>query len=245
MRKGCTALDNLLSLKRLKEMNITSRSNLLIAHPGSSLADIQETRRVLHLIPHLAPLRLSHFALTRGSPLYKQLPKAERDCLRPIRLTAHHGRHLYPPELRKDAMGCLGSGLNFDLPRSLRPAPSVSRAWARFADQYERQAETQEKNPCNLTVQRLAPGSLHLFDSRYGRRNECFLKGEQAAIYEACHAGLTADEIQRQTGCSKRVVAQTVEMMTRNKLMIHVDGHFLSLALRPRDQLIAAYLAGT
>ena len=61
-------------------------SNLLITHhPASTLADIQETRRVLRQIPHLAPLRPVDFVLGPGSPIFDGLSDDERARLTPTR----------------------------------------------------------------------------------------------------------------------------------------------------------------
>jgi hypothetical protein len=67
--------------------------------------------------------------------------------------------------------------------------------------------------------------------------------GGAARIYDACHAGLRLDQIARVTELAPKKVTATLARFLRSRLVARVDGSYLSLALRPRDELLLRFFS--
>jgi ribosomal peptide maturation radical SAM protein 1 len=73
MKKGVNALQNLALMRYARSCGITLNWNLLYAFPGDSVADYQETLRVLPYLRHLSPpFSLDAIGLERFSPYFNQ-----------------------------------------------------------------------------------------------------------------------------------------------------------------------------
>ena len=83
--KGTRVIQNLAAIKYLTELKINSISNLITSHPGATVDDIKETKRVLELTAHFHDLKPSKFLLALGSPLFEKIPAELRPKLKPYR----------------------------------------------------------------------------------------------------------------------------------------------------------------
>lgn len=232
MGKGTSVIQNLAAHKCFAELGIETANNLIACHPASTLADIRETRRILRQIPHWGPFRPVRFALMAGSALYEGLTSEERASLRPVR------SFRLPPRAARYAVD-----YSFEVPAKLQPPPRVRRAWNAFAAQYQRDLGRHRARRPRLDVVRVAPEALRITDTRRGRPVLHELSGTSARIYDACHPGADRSGIARATGFSPRTVEAGLGRLVRSKLVLRVDGHYMALALRGRDELLRGLLA--
>ncbi len=92
-------------------------------------------------------------------------------------------------------------------------------------------------------VARLDEGVLLVRDSRFGRYREHLLEGELARILDACHGGLRQEEIGKAAGLGAEPVRRGLSRLLEDKLVFQTEDFYLTLALRPRQELVDAFLA--
>ena len=230
--KGTRVVHNLAAHKYLSELGISPSNNLITHHPASTLADVRETRRILDQIPHWARFLPNRFLLMAGSPLYKGLSKQEHAKLKPTRsFRLPSGAARYALEYA------------FELPGSLRLRRGVMRAWNDFTRQYKRDISRHQAEQPRLDVAKVTSDTLRITDTRQGKMLVREVSGAAAKIYDACHGGLNLGEIAQATGLSPATVQAELARFLRLKLVLRVDGYYLSLALRPRDELLRRFFA--
>ena len=234
MNKGTRAKQNLLVEKWLKELGIESLSNLISHHPKSTLRHVRETKQVLRLIPHLQRLDFSQLALLIGSPLDKLLGPGERRTLQERQ--------------------------NFALPKSLdryfvlkgeyEPPPKwfakgVPGAWDRLVEWEERFSGAHAGSAFMSSTNYGSRGIL-IRDGRSDKIVDHHLLGDAARIYDLCHQGATMTTLARDTELPAVTIEKSLFWLITRKLLVHLDGYYISLAVRPRDVLIynCAALAG-
>lgn len=227
MDKGTRVVQNLLAQKYLAELGITQWNNLITHYADSTLQDIEETRRVLELTPHLGVYGLSPLCLRVGSPLYDRAlqeghtPQPERD----------------EPALRFPALLA-----NFDDAGVQRTPPEawlpneVARAWSAFEDWYETFSEETQHATCTVTA--LPGGRLRVLDHRGADERVLFLTGDDARVLDACHAGPTRPQLQEMLRLPEGVVDRTLERLLGARLVVETEGHCVALPLRHRDVLV-------
>ena len=230
MGKGTRAVQNLAAHKYLAELGIRPDNLLITHHPASTLADVRETRRILEQIPHLDPFGLSKFQLIAGSPLYEGLSRHERAGLRLNRLFR------LPSGAARFALE-----YSFEVPRRRGPGREVRRAWNSFERHYERARARHQAQRPRLEVVRVAPDTLRITDTRDGKMLCADFSGAAARIYDACHRGLKLGKIVQTTGLSPETVKAGLARFLRSKLVLRADDDYLSLATRPRDELLRRY----
>jgi radical SAM superfamily enzyme YgiQ (UPF0313 family) len=230
--KGTSVMQNLATQKYLAELAIWPNNHLITHHPASTLADVRETRRILDLIPHWGPFLPSRFMLMAGSPLYDGLSREERASLEPIR------SFRLPPGAARFAVE-----YSFQLPKSLRLAPDVARAWSAFERRYRRRRARHEVENPRLDVVRVGPDALRVADTRDGKLLFHDLSGAAARIYDGCHRPLRVEAIVEITGLSPRTVEAHLARLVRSRLVLRVGDVHLSLAMRLRDELVQRFLA--
>jgi hypothetical protein len=112
------------------------------------------------------------------------------------------------------------------------------RAWSAFSRQYKRELARHQAERPRLDVERVAADTLRITDTRNGTMRFCDFSGAAARLYDACHAGLTLEGITQATGLSPDAAKAALSRFQRLKLVLRVDDHYLSLAIRPRDELL-------
>jgi hypothetical protein len=229
--KGTRVVHNLAAHKYLSELGIEPTNNLITHHPASTVADVRETRRIVRQVPHWSPFRATVFTLEPGSPIYEGLSPEERARLKPVRTFR------LPAGADRYALEYV-----FKMPTRLTPGREVMRAWSAFARQYARELARHKAERPRLDVVRIAPDRLRIADTRHGRMRYHDVSGDTARIYDACHAGLTLDQVARATGLALETVAAGLSRFVRLQLVLRVDDFYLSLALRPRDELVCRFL---
>ena len=230
--KGTRVMHNLATHKYLSELGVWPSNILITHHPASNAADIRETRRIVSQVPHWSPFRPTEFILEPGSPLYEGLSQAERAALRPTRCFR------LPASIARYALEYA-----YEMPEQLNPGRDVMRAWSAFAREYTREIARHRAERPRLDVVRIAPDTLRITDTRHGRMRYYDVSGDAARIYDACHAGVTLDAIARITGLSLETLPAALARFLRLRLVLRVDDAYLSLALRPRDELVRRFFA--
>ncbi len=229
MHKGTTATQNIMAHKYLAELGVRSRGNLITHHPRSTVSDVEETRRILVLLPHLAPLRLSEFNFAFGSPLYEQLSIDEQMGLEPwdwVELPAPLREQYISPYL--------------STPPGTRLPAETRRAWDALSGWYEQHLDQNTPGATTLQVTRPEPGRLCISGTRHGHQEETLVEGLSADLYDACHGARSESELVQSTGARPVEVRRILDGFVARRLMLAVDGRFLSLATRPRGELVAA-----
>ncbi|MFO0665260.1 MAG: radical SAM protein [Polyangiaceae bacterium] len=235
MAKGTKVIQNLKTQKYLRELGIQSASNLITHHPRSNVEDAKETARIVELIPHFQAFEPNPFYLSMGSPLYNKLSieeKRELEVARVVSLPAH-----------LDWVKPYIVDFCFEAPPSLRISDEVRAAWDEFVTWYNVHRWEATTTEATLTQTRLDADTLRIDDTRFGRVARHILAGDVAKIYGVCHGGLTLQRIERETKLGPDVVRQHVADLVERKLILRTDDSYLSLALRPRDELINNYMA--
>jgi radical SAM superfamily enzyme YgiQ (UPF0313 family) len=230
MNKGTRVFQNIAVQKYLKELGVKSCSNLIFWHPASTLADVAETRRALEQLCHLDELSTIKFVLVAGSPLYYSLPLEDRRRLKPslkesipaaVREFAFRFGHVPPARLALD--------------------PQTDAAWQELEEWYEGLKARCRSRPHELTVTRIAPDCLRVLDSRFGELQEHLLAGSEATILDFCHSARKREHIVAGTGLAAASVDEGLATLVERKLLYETEGFYISLALRPRDELIQRY----
>jgi len=230
MNKGTTVLQNVRVLKWLKELGIESWSNIITHHPKSTLEDIKVTKRILPQIAHFDRLDIANLALMMSSPIDETLTAEERR-----QLVERHAC-TWP----KSVSPYLVRNSQFEVPARLEDR-AVMRAWDEFVSWEEKQFDRYGKHAA-MTQTRYGPRQLVVVDSRWGESQEYYLEGDSAVFYDACHRGGTFEELREATGYSETLLRRELNQLLETKLLLEVDGCFLALALRPRNELVCGYL---
>jgi hypothetical protein len=202
-------------------------------HPRSTLEDIVETRRVLEAIPHLGPFGLTRYRISLGSPLYHRLSPGEKENLQTFLA------HPISPEIDGFQVGCW-----FEPPPSLGPAPEVCAAWEEFKAWYTEFRDRGENAQASLNVYRHVPGKFLVRDLRFGRYCEAVLEGAAARVFDLCHAGMRFAELVKTARLPGAQIEEILAGLSARGWVLESGGHYLNVALRPRDVLIETLLCG-
>lgn len=227
MNKGVSLMDNLQALKYLNELQIYNCSpNIMINHPKSTLSDVEETKSVFKHIPHFNALCFTYFHWSENSLLYNQLDVSHKKDL----VLAN------PENLPEDVLK-YSVGNMYRLRCNLNS--KVASAWDKLVDWYKKQQKTEHY----MNVIRISESTLLIKDGRYGNYKEIILNGDKAIIYNKCHKSQTIDNLVGETGLNIKNISKIIDELKKKFILIEVDDRFLSLALRPRDELLRGHIA--
>ena len=230
MNKGTKAKQNLLVQKWLKELGIESLSNLISHHPKSTLKHVEETKHVLRLIPHLDRLDFSPLGLLIGSPLDGRLSAEEKRLLEERQLFA------LPSRLDK----------YFVLKGEYQPPDDwfdkgVLDAWDKLVE-WEENAFCTYGEKAFMTSTRYGSEEILIRDGRWGEIKEYHLLGDTARVYNLCHQGATQKTLSREEELPASKIERILSWLVGKHLVVELDGFYIALALRPRDELIHNYV---
>lgn len=205
--KGTTVIQNLAAMKYMKEAGITSISNIITHHPKSTLEDVEETKRVLEMIPHFEPLHVAQFWLSHGSPLANEISGglcvAEND---------------------------VEEGL--PLPESLKLSAELQAAWDSFSTWYRSEFHAKQlKNPV-FQSRTLEDGTCLIIDSRSGLIKEHKLDAAGSQLFSILHRPLRIEAIRELTGLEPQTLLGRLEHFINQELIIEVDGYYLTPSIR-------------
>jgi hypothetical protein len=227
MNKGTRAKQNLLVQKWLKELGIESLSNLISHHPKSTLDHVAETRKIVELIPHLDRLDFSPLALLFNTPLDRKLT----------------------PEQRRSG---LVERQPFSLPKSLDPyfvrkgeyeppdewfVDGVIEAWDGLIAWEETFRKRCGEN-ASMVAARCSEEEILISDRRYGSLEEHLVEGDDAYLYSLCHHGATLESLVNDLDLPLERVQAIAAALIERKVLVELEGCYIALALRPRDELV-------
>jgi len=230
MNKGTKSKQNLLVQKWLKELGIESLSNLISHHPKSTVRHVEETKHILRLIPHLDRLDFSPLGLLIGSPLDERLtPEEKRDL---------EERQAFELPKRLDKYFVLKG--EYEPPEDWFD-PAVPKAWDRLIEWEEKFFRTCGRDAF-MTSTRYGTEEILIRDGRYGETREYHLKGDIARLYNLCHQGATLESLSRDAQVPASMIEKSITWLVRKQLLVELEGFYIALALRPRDELIHNYV---
>jgi radical SAM superfamily enzyme YgiQ (UPF0313 family) len=226
MIKGTRVLQNLSATKYIAELELETPSNIIIHHPKSTVADVEETKRIITIAEHLPAYALSHYVVSYASPVYNELDDERKSKLL-------RGFDWVPAELRE-----------YSWPRHLSYTylpewidPAVVAAWNDFQNWYiEHSHRVAARRPV-FTVEN-GDDALIFTDTRFGQERRYALSGDAALIYEVCHAPSTVQRIAGESGRDPATVTNILDALVDRAMMVNIGERYLSLALRPREQLL-------
>lgn len=227
MHKLTRAKQNLLVQKWLKELGIESLSNLITHYPQSTLKQIEETKEILRLTPHLDRLAFSQLALLIGSPLDRLLKPEERRELKQRAGVAM-------PETLKEYF-TRGTG-EYESPRTWL-AQKVYDAWEGLIA-WEKDFRRRINESPFLCAIRYGTDEILIQDGRYNGVTEHELTGHAARIYDLCHQGATQPELTSHTGLGVRALDRHLSALLETETLVTLEGWYISLATRPRDEVV-------
>jgi radical SAM superfamily enzyme YgiQ (UPF0313 family) len=228
MRKNTTVMQNLAATKYMAEMGTSNASNLIIHHPKSTVADVQETRRVMKHLEHFPIFSLSSFVVSYASPIYNELSEEKKAQL-------HRGFDWLADEFEPYTWP---RHLSYTWPREWYD-PETLRAWLDFQAWYadhERELRSRPAWP-TFTVDRMGD-RLALTDTRFGQDRRYTLSGNAMRVFDICHVPRTAEQVVQETGLAAPVVAAELATQEADKSLIRIGDRYLSIAFRPRSELI-------
>jgi len=231
MEKGTNLIQNLRMYKWLTELDVNLASNLITHHPHSTKEDVRETIRILEKIPHMRPLAINKYVLSPGSPIFQSLSLQEQKKLK----------------LRRSTLGITSPFRNwvidfcYELPEKMELKSEVQSEWNFFQAWHSSYRKNQIEEKPSLRVKSLENGEdliIKSFRNPEFKEKQIHLGVEQAQVYRACHAGLQISDLEKFLGFPERRIQEILGGFIREDLMIEVESHFLSLALRSKRELI-------
>lgn len=230
MNKGTRAKQNLLVQKWLKELGIESLSNLISHHPKSTITHVRETKHVLQLIPHLDRLDFSYLSLQLGTPLDKRLTPEERRQLRE--------RQLFKLPKSIDQYFVVKGEYE---PPDKWYRKGVIAAWDDLV-KWEDDFFKQFGENASLTATRCGLNEITVYDDRFDESEYHYLEGPTARLYDLCHQGATLDMLSHHLELSSSDLRRMISRLMNAGLLVELEGFYISLALRARDELIRNYM---
>lgn len=228
MRKATTVAQNIAATKYMTELGTRDASNLIIQHPRSTLYDVQETIRVMRLLEHLPVFHLSRFVVSHASPIYNELTDEQKQQL-------STGFDWLPRTLERFGWP---RHLSYTWPQEWMD-PAVSKAWIDFQSWYRQHVQDLGNRTLEPTLSVTSvPEGLLIEDTRYGRRKELLLSGDDAFLYELCHKPHRKDQIIKVTGWAEERVAPVLERFVQDGIVLDAGDYYLSIALRSRQTLL-------
>jgi ribosomal peptide maturation radical SAM protein 1 len=233
MGKGTTLLHNIRFLKWAREFGLYPTWNLLCGFPGEPP---EAYRRMAELVPAIAhlcpPMGVNPVLLVRFSPLFEN---SRQYGLENVRAHGGYGS-IYPFEQHDlDELACF---FDFDFPGKGEMAAYIEPLEKRV--HLWKQLWSRSRPPA-LTFDAIHDGKVAIYDTRPGqKKNRLELTGLAAAAFEACEAICSfetlAADLASKWGHSYPGDAELqhiLKYLVDHHLMLHEDGHYLSLAVRP------------
>ena len=227
--KGTNALENLQALKWFSEAGIDVQWNVLYGFPGEKPADYAAFAELVPSLVHLAPpLAVGRVRLDRFSPYFRDPAAYGILGVRPSRALAY----VYP--FPADSLARMAYHFEFDYADGREPLDYADALLAAL-DSWQQLAGS-----VTLRVYDRPDGVLILNDTRpcageFQRR----LTGPARRIYLYCDSGRPLETIVRMAASgsvdpplAEPAVRGLLEEWISARIMAHLDGRYLSLALR-------------
>jgi ribosomal peptide maturation radical SAM protein 1 len=226
LNKGTTTIQNVEIMKHCEMMGIKSSSNLILYFPGSDPKDVDETLRNLDFVLWFRPLKIVHFWLGLGSPVW-QHPESFG-----LRSVFNHRNYaaIFPPDVYK-AMRFIIQSYQGDLgsQRKLwKPVKKKLKSWKKSYGELHR-------SPTHENILSFRDGRSFMIIRQRRLNGQSLthrLEGTSRAIYLFCwkHRSLKKILARFPSVASDRI-EPFLKMMVDKKLMFQENNNYLSLAV--------------
>jgi len=233
LNKGTTAIQNIEIMKHCEMLGIQNSSNLIVHFPGSDEEDVAETLQNLEFTFSFRPLRMVHFWLGLGSPVW-QYPETFG-----IKAVFNHKNYagIFPPEV-VESMQFTIQAYRGDLgyqKRLWQPVKKKLEAW-------ERVYTKLHQGPKHENILSFRDGRSFLIIRQRRHDGEPLthrLEGTSRAIYLYCQKHRALKRIiDRFPSIPSDKIEPFLKMMVDKKLMFRENHRYLSLALPERPNTI-------
>jgi ribosomal peptide maturation radical SAM protein 1 len=224
MRKGCTGVQNIQLLRWCEELGISVCWNILYGFPGEPPSEYKRMAELIPLLTHLQPPAFCESArMDRFSPMFAAPERFGLARRRPIPGYSY----VYPlqdPDLEK-----LAYFFDFDYVDGRQPGNYVTdlirevEVWATLRRQHRTQLDLFQAGSV-LLINDTRPCAV---------KRTHVLSGVAAKVYLLCDTSLTSMSLAQRFGggVSEREVCPLLAEFLAAKLMIELEGHYLSLAV--------------
>lgn len=236
MRKGCTGLQNIQLLRWCDELGIDIAWNILAGFPGESPSEYQRMAELLPLLTHLAPpASCTPIRLDRFSPFYTRAAEFGLQRVRPT--VAYY--YVYP--LGRRELMRLAYFFDFDYADQRQPFTYINEVRREVQEWWNRRFADPEQRPRLDAC--FEEAAVNITDTRglEGTEPSLQLTGLAAQLFRQCDSAHSLVHLQREFAgtASEQEIKKSLEELAAAKLMIEMDGQYLSLAVirnRPTRQ---------
>ncbi|MBU1161159.1 MAG: RiPP maturation radical SAM C-methyltransferase [Proteobacteria bacterium] len=233
LNKGTTAIQNIEIMKHCEMLGIQNSSNLIVHFPGSDEEDVAETLQNLEFTFSFRPLRLVHFWLGLGSPVWQD-PETFG-----IKAVFNHGNYagIFPPNV-VESMQFTIQTYRGDLgyqKRLWQPVKKKLKIW-------ERAYAKLHQGPKHENILSFRDGRSFLIIRQRKLDGEPLthrLEGTSRAIYLFCQKHRALKRIiDRFSSIPSDRIEAFLKMMVDKKLMFRENHRYLSLAVPERPNTL-------
>lgn len=232
LNKGTTAIQNIEIMKHCEMLGIVNSSNLILCFPGSDQEDVDETLYNLKFILPFRPLRIVHFWLGIGSPVWRH---SKFFGIKAVYNHRHYAA-LFPPDVVQ-SMQFMIQAYRGDLgyqKRLWRPVKKKIEAWKSAYD-------ALHKGPRHEYILSLRDGRDFLIIRQKRLEGEHLthrLEGTSRSIYLFClHHRSLKSIVEHFPRISADKIETFLKMMVDKKLMFKENDQYLSLAVPENPNL--------
>ena len=228
MRKGCTGLQNIQLLRWCDELGIEIAWNLLAGFPGESPSEYERMAKLLPLLTHLSPpSSCTPIRLDRFSPFYMRSDEFGLERVRPT--LAYY--YVYP--LTRRELMRLAYFFDFDYADKRVPAMYIMEVRDEVQQWWnKRLVEPDQRARLDAYYEETA---VKITDTRglAGTHESQQLTGLSAQLFRQCDSAHSLANLQSEFAdvASEEEIQQTLRELLNAKLMIEMDGQYLSLAV--------------
>ena len=226
LNKGTTAIQNIEIMKHCEMTGITNSSNLILYFPGSDQEDVIETLRNLDFVLPFRPLKIVHFWLGFGSPVW-QNPETFG-----IKAVFNHRNYagIFPPNIFK-TMRFTIQAYRGDIGHQRKlwqPVKQKLKAWEKAYGKLHHGPRHE-----NILSFRDGKNFLIIRQKRLkGQHLTHRLEGTSRAIYLFCRQHRSLKRIlARFPSVTADRIEPFLKMMVDKKLMFEENDNYLSLAV--------------
>jgi ribosomal peptide maturation radical SAM protein 1 len=233
LNKGTTAIQNIEIMKHCEMLGIQNSSNLIIHFPGSDERDVAETLQNLEFTFSFRPLRMVHFWLGLGSPVWLDPENFG------IKALFNHRNYagIFPQDI-VESMQFIIQAYRGDLgyqKRLWRPVKKKLKAW-------EKAYAKLHQGPKHGSILSFRDGRSFLIIRQRRLDGEPLthrLEGTSRAIYLFCQKHRALKRIiDRFSSVPSDRIEPFLKMMVDKKLMFRENDRYLSLAVPERPNLL-------
>jgi ribosomal peptide maturation radical SAM protein 1 len=229
MQKGVSAAQNIQLLRWCSEVGIGVAWNLLGGFPREPVEDYDRMAEMIPLLVHLQhPASCGKFRLDRFSPHFTRPESFGIERVRPM------PAYFYVYPLTRRGLMRLAYYFDFDYDDKREPDNYIGGAGSEVQKWWSTRTNPAEDPPV-LDAFEVAEGSFRIHDTRpCHAASEHELNGLAGALYALCDTAHGLEPLARAVRRPASEVEVVLDDLIRRRLMLVVDGQYLSLAVMRR-----------